>query len=96
MSPADLRPGHRIATADLGGFTVIADPYSDIEYAEQEGCPELGRIYVDVEPDDKSTRWDPDNLPAATGAEAFWWLGSSPLRYRLTFLPDTDVRIEGE
>lgn len=40
-------------------------------------------------------RWDPDDLPVSTGAEGFEWLGMTPiLRYRLIFLPDTDVTVE--
>ncbi len=105
MKPADLRPGHRIV-CDMPGFdgalTVVAEPFTDdvgpsaaarfkVDYR-----PEDDRVHIDVEPDDKGHRWMADNLPAATGAKDFQWLGTTPLRYRLYFHPDTDVNLENE
>lgn len=95
MNPADLKPGHRITHTVpkmTGIIAVYAEPWADIE-----GDPHLDRVYVDVEVSDASyatSHWDPEDLPAGTGAEAFTWLGLSPLRYRLTFLPDADVSID--
>lgn len=90
MKAADLRPGDRIIAAPtIGPLTVLDEPYGDIT-----GDPRWDRVYVDVEPDDKSLRWDPEHLPAETGAEAFQFLGLVPLRYRLVFLPDRDVNVE--
>ncbi len=90
VKPADLRPGDRIiATPTIGALAVIASPYGDIT-----GDPNWDRVYVDVEPVDQSMRWDPDHLPAETGAEAMQFLGLSPLRYRLVFLPDHNINVE--
>lgn len=98
MKPADLQPGHRIAhtvPGMTGTITVDTEPYDDTEIAARDGCPELGRVYVDVEVSDRSSRWDPDDLPACTGAEAFEFLTMvEALRYRLVYLPDTDVEVE--
>ncbi len=100
MKPADLRPGHRIAhtvRGMTGPITVHAQPYDDTADAEREGCPELGRVYVDVVVADASyasSKWDPGDLPAGCGADQFQWLGLNPLRYRLTYLPDTDFDVE--
>lgn len=103
MKPADLQPGHRIATADMGTLTVVPGGWSDVgpEAAERFGIdyePALDRVYIDVEPDRTAwrPRWDPENLPAATGAENFGLLTISPLRYRLAFLPHTELWVEGE
>ncbi len=102
MKPADLRPGHRIV-CDMPGFagalTVVKEPYTgDVgpEAAARYGVdyqPEDDRVMVNVEPDDKGHRWMADNLPAATGAKEFQWLGLTPLQYRLYFHPDTDVKV---
>ncbi len=98
MKPADLQPGHRIAhtVPNMNGtVTVDRDPYDDTAYAEREGCPELGRVYIDVTVADRSSRWDPDMLPAGTGAETFEFLTMTDgLRYRLVYRPDTDVEVE--
>jgi hypothetical protein len=89
VKPADLQPRHRILTPTIGPLTVTAPPYCDIT-----GDLRWDRVYVDVAPDDRSTRWDPDSLPAESSAEAFQFLGLNPLRYRLVFLPNTVVTVE--
>ncbi len=90
VKPADLRPGDRIVAAPtIGVLTVTAAPYRDVT-----GDPEWDRVYVDVEPADRSMRWNPDHLPVETGAEAMQFLGLLPLRYRLVFLPDHNITIE--
>lgn len=86
VKPADLKQGTQIRSG-IGPLTVLAEPFVDLD----PDTPQFDRVYVDVEPDDKSSRWDPDDLPKATGAEDFQFLGLSPLRYRLAFLPDTEV-----
>lgn len=104
MKPADLKPGHRI-TCNMpnfhGALTVITEPFTadcGPEAAARYGVAyraEDDRVTVDVTPDDLSTRWDPDGLPAGTAAETFEWLSLTPrLRYRLFFHPDTDVQVE--
>ncbi len=89
VKPADLKPGHRILAPTIGPLTVTAPPYCDIT-----GDLRWDRVYVDVVPDDQSTRWDPDRLPVETGAGDFQFLGLAPLRYRLVFLPNTVVTVE--
>ncbi len=98
MKPADLQPGHRIAHAvpNMDGTLTVTDVWNDIADAAKEGCPELGRVFADVEVSDNtySSPWDAENLPKGTGADTFTWLGLNPLRYRLAFLPDADVAVE--
>lgn len=99
MKPADLQPGHRIAhrVPGMNGSITVTDAWNDIADAAREGRPELGRVFADVEVSDAShvsSRWDPEHLPQGTGADAFTWLGLNPLRYRLAFLPDSDVEVE--
>lgn len=89
MKPADLKPGYRIPAPEFGGLAVISVPRVD----RSDEWPELNRVYVDVEVLGRG-RWDCDNLPAATGAEAFTFLKLDPPRYRLTYLPDTEVEVE--
>ncbi len=99
MKPADLRPGHRIAhtVPNEGTLTVFRDPWDDTEAATHSGWPDLARVYVDVEVSDRSSRWDPETLPAGAGATDFQWMGMTPsLRYRLVFLPDADIAVEAE
>lgn len=85
-SVQDLKAGDRIPTDLCGHLTVIA------AYADIDDNPDLSRVYVDVEVQDRSLRWDVENLPAAVGAESFWFLSMTPtLRYRLVFLPDATV-----
>jgi hypothetical protein len=103
VKPSDLRPGHRIACPlpnFNGALTVIAEP--DLSECGPESAarykveyrPEDDQVEVDVEPEDTSHRWMADNLPAATGARMFQCLSVRPLRYRLFFHPDTDVKLE--
>ncbi len=99
MKAADLRPGHRIAhtVPNMNGTITVAKVWNDIADAAKDGCPELGRVYADdVEVSDDAFRssWDAEDLPKGTGADTFTWLGLRPLRYRLAFLPDTDVVVE--
>ncbi len=98
MNPADLRPGHRIAhtVPNMNGIiTVDREPYDDTAPAIRQGVPELGRVYIDVAVADRSSHWDPDDLPAGTGAEAFQFLTMTDgLRYRLAYRPDADVKVE--
>lgn len=92
MKPADLRPGQRIAHTVpkmLGAVTVVSEPW-----ANEEDDLGLARVFVDVEVFDRSLQWDPQCLPAGTGASRVQWLGSTPtLRYRLVFMPDADVAV---
>lgn len=88
MKPADLKPGHRIVTRTIGDLTVLEPPYCDIT-----GDLRWDRVYVDAAPGDQSTRWDADTLPAETGAVGFEFLGLNPQRYRLVFLPNTEVTV---
>jgi hypothetical protein len=90
MKPADLKPGHRINAHTT--LTVYADPHIDIDATNPN--PDLDRVYIDVEATGDRRTWDPIDIPEATGAEAYAWLGGSPLRYRLAFLPDADVTVE--
>ncbi len=91
MKPADLQDGDLLAhnVPKMNGTLTVTEVWADTEGTEWD------RVYVDVEVSDRSTRWDPDNLATGTGAEAFEWLGLTPtLRYRLVFLPDTDITVE--
>ncbi len=93
MKPAGLQPGHRIAhtVPRMNGTLTVTKTWAD-QFPDE---PQYDRVYADVEVSDRSTRWDPDNLAAGTGAEAFQWLGMTPmLRYRLVYLPDTDIAVE--
>ncbi len=98
MKPADLQPGHRITHTVpnmTGTLTVYRDPWDDTESAVTSGWPETARVYVDVEVSDRSHRWDPEHLCAGTGAVDFQFQTMvNALRYRLAFLPDTDVAVE--
>ncbi len=90
MKPADLRPGDRLPTS-IGTLVVDVHPWENFD----PKTPEWDRVYVDVRVDDDRTwRGDPDMLPSATGCDTFQWLGLDPLRYRLGFLPNVDVKVE--
>ncbi len=98
VKPADLRPGDRIAHTVPhmdGTITVFRRPWDDADECRNKNYPaHIARVYVDVEVSDRSTRWDPDNLAAGTGAVDMQWLGMTPtLRYRLVFMPDADVEV---
>lgn len=101
MKPADLKPGHRIATDGMGVLTVVADPNVQVgpEVAAKYGIaydPALDRVLIDIEPDHTAwtSGWDVEKLTAAAGADRFQLLTINPLRYRLSYLPDADVRVE--
>lgn len=85
--PADLRVGDQIPTTLCGALTVIR-----VVVDQDPAEPEFDRVYVDVEPEGQGTGWWFEGLRDATGAEAFSWLGGSPLRYRLRFVPTVDVQ----
>ena len=73
------------------GLIVHAKPWADPVPGESR----WDRVFVDVRVENPGAFGDADLLPAATGAEAFQWLGMTPtLRYRLAFLPDADVKVE--
>lgn len=92
---AELRAGDRIPTDLCGHLTVVAVTDDRVTWADTPHEPEQDCILVDVEPEDQSTRWDADLLPAAAGSEgATWFLGLRPLRYRLVYLADATVTLE--
>lgn len=94
---AELRPGDRIPTDLCGALTVMQVVDDRTTWTDVPHDPALDRVLVDVQPEDQSTRWDADLLPAAAGSEgAVWFLGSRPLRYRLVYLPDVTVPIAGQ
>lgn len=89
VKPADLKPGDRLDTA-IGVLIVDSEPLTDVD----GDIPEWDRIWVDVKVENPGRFGDPDDLPSATGAAEFQWLGSTPaLRYRLFFKPDADVQV---
>lgn len=84
--PADILSGTWIAATDIGNLTVLATRYDDFE----------DRYEVDVQPDPECNIWDVDVLARATGAQDAQWLCGlhyPDLRYRLYFVPDTDVAV---
>ncbi|UWP86241.1 hypothetical protein [Dactylosporangium fulvum] len=87
MKPGSLKSGDRIATA-IGTLIVRGEPISDFVPED----PQWDRIFVDVEVEKPDSFGDPDRLPAVTGASEFQLLGPMPLRYRLGFRPDVDVK----
>jgi hypothetical protein len=89
VKPADLQPGQRIPTPALGILTVIEKPWTEIA-----DNPDDSRIEVDVDLEYTTPFGDPDVLAAEVGAWAAQFLSLRPLRYRLFFLPDTDVEVE--
>lgn len=88
MKPADLRPGHRIArrVPNMDGtITVSSDPWVNVGGARDHIC-------VAVEVSDPGW-WTVDDLAVGVGAVDAWFT-DLPRRYRLRFLPDTDVEVE--
>lgn len=92
VKPEQVQVDDEIRTDLCGVLTVIATPVVDLD---PEGAG-LDRVYVDVSSTAGwSVAFDPDNLPAATGAEAFQWLGMTPvLRYRLVFLLTAELQVQ--
>jgi hypothetical protein len=87
VKPADLKVGDRIETA-IGTLVVSAEPWDDVD--ADTSC--WDRVFVDVEVPEPGRFGDAARLPEATGAAEFGWLGLLPLRYRLAFRPDADVK----
>ncbi len=97
MKPADLAVGDRIEAPGVASMTVAAEPFVDFgeETARRFGVdyrPDEDRVHVDVEIENVSA--DMENLAAAAGARDSQFLSLRPLRYRLYFHPDTDVKVE--
>lgn len=84
----ELKTGDLIVPAAPFGDMAITNLFADpsVEAAED--------VYVDVELAAWSHhQWDPDNLPAAAGAQDYGFLGLNPPRYRLRYGPADEVPI---
>lgn len=86
----------RVVDLKEGDRLVAADPFGDLTVTRLFADPSLAApqdVYVDVELAAWSHRWEPTDLPAATGAQDWGFLGLTPPRYRLRYEPGDDVPI---
>lgn len=88
VKPAELKIGDRLDTA-IGRLVVSTEPREEFD----ADTPHFDRVFVDVEVPEPGRFGDAARMLEVTGASDFSWLGLLPLRYRLAFLPDTDVEV---